>query len=437
MPPQINLLKNAEIVWNEPCLTEKYIIAETEKENTDTEKLVFRIAHHLFKDVQQGFETFTHKYVVETFFANEFPKFYNRGGEYPLLSWVLFLEEGGKVVFTDDFPLDKYKLKDIQNLTNNVLCEMCPNKMVQYDARSYAGMVGQSTKPMLFFYLWKKGTVMEDALPFPTTGCFELKDNFTIEAVPIENRTQWVETDVETMIYEKTGCLSNIAIGDTYFSTKADKDRIAFVKEKYGEHVLPFLDREKYRITEENSFYKNRIYKKTFSADICYWMMNEYEKNTNLVISSPYKSYQNCLKIDLLPSLFSFVSFVSNHLLDRARIDYEIFNKNMNIQMRDMFLCKYTGKNTFQPSEDSLNQQVDLVKDMANDETFLSFNVVLNDPIDYRGNEILFENMLSEEMIRDNQIYVSPELFSAEYRMEQGDMVIYNGLQVQNTCWFL
>ena len=426
MPAQINLLKNAEIIWNTPPppMTEKYVIAETEA-ITDTERLVFRIAHHFFKDVQQGIETFTYKYVVETFFANDIPKFYNRGGEYPLLSLVLFLEEGGKAVFTNDFSFDRYKLKDIQNLTNSVLCGVCPYKIVQYDPRSYAGTIGTSVSPMLLFHLWKKETVLRDVLPF-STGLFELKNNFNIDAVPIENRVSWYEADVETMIYEKTGSFGGG--DDTYFSTKPNEDRVVFVKEKYGEDLLPFLDKDKYCITQENPFYKNRIYKKTFSTDVCYWMMNEYEKHAGLVVPSPYRNYQNCLKIDLLPSLFSFVSFVSNHLLDRAQIDYGVFEKRLNIQKTDMFLCKYTGKSTFHPSEDSLDQPLDLAKDLVEDGSFLSLNVVLNDPVDYVGNEIVFENMIEPGMIReDNTVCVSPESFSTEYRMEQGDMVIYNG----------
>lgn len=200
MPAQIHLLENAEITWTPPDFSKKYIVSENET-NTDTEKMVLKVVHHFF-GVSYGFETFAYKYVVEMFFATDIPNFYNRDGEYPLLSLVLFLNDGEKAIFTEGFSFDKYKFKDIQNLTNGLLCDVKSYKIVKYDTASYVGLVKPSSVPMILFYVWKKEKILKDVLPLPC-NVFNIRDNLNIRHVPVKNTCQIFETDVETLIYEK------------------------------------------------------------------------------------------------------------------------------------------------------------------------------------------------------------------------------------------
>lgn len=134
-------------------------------------------------------------------------------------------------------------------------------------------------------------------------------------------------------------------------------------------------------VTESNRFFRNKIIERVLPKEIYYWMLNEAFKNKNWR-KSPYPEYDQYLRAESMPAVFSFLLFLSNFWLMDVRKKYDI-EEEVRINIDDMFIAKYTdnmkpvGIDAYEPSTNK---------------TSLVLTVQLNSRQDFRGGDVVFED---------------------------------------------
>jgi hypothetical protein len=164
--------------------------------------------------------------------------------------------------------------------------------------------------------------------------------------------------------------------------------------DELAKDIFPFVNKDDDTIIDsDNRFYKIKLMTDILSHEICYWIINESEKVKEWN-PSPYKNYDNYLNIEKLPHILNFILYISNFWIVNINKLYDLNNKNLRINIKDIFVSKYCKSN--------------IDNDYYIDNSFLSLNIALNEITDFTEGEIKFDDL--------NKI-----------KLNQGDSVIYSG----------
>ena len=172
--------------------------------------------------------------------------------------------------------------------------------------------------------------------------------------------------------------------------------------DKYGEtaiDIFPLINRLK--LKENNRFLKNKIIQSVLSLDVCYWIINECETKNNW-IDDKLKDYNKILNVEDIPSVFSFILFVSNFYFINIRKLYNL-NDDIKLNIKNIYVSK---TQSFRKNSTTYI-----------DGNLLTINIQLNDKKDYIGGEIVFYEETAETSSKNKIL------------LNQGDMLIYNGLK--------
>ena len=153
------------------------------------------------------------------------------------------------------------------------------------------------------------------------------------------------------------------------------------------------------------TFMRKKLYQKTLAPEICYWIITEAE-SVNRWDRCTYNNYETYFNIEQLPAVFSFIKFVSTYYLETVAVDYKIKGVGASMNIKDMFLCKYSV--------------LQIGMELTSDPAHFSINILLNSLVDFLGGVIVFNDglrIVGEGGISDDIV-----------KMDQGDMLIYNGL---------
>lgn len=323
--------------------------------------------------------------------------------KYPVLSILTFLDDNINPIIFTDICLDEYKYKEIP-IDNKFVC-IRPNKDIQivFDSSKYYGFYKNSENVsghILKINIWENKR--DDPLYISNyDNIYELYSIIPVEQYVYESI--YFKNIIESFLYEENVRFnkldeiilkySNILIIVDNISSKYTD--ISILENKYGEigkYIFDFLNDFEYNEEiKNNCLYRNKIIKNMLSKDVCYWIINEYEKQEADI--SKYENYSTYLNIEKTPSLFNFIYFVSNYWMIELQKLYTCENVSFNIT--DIFISKFT------------NEKVSDVKNI--DGSFLTINIYLNDYVDYMNGDIIFHD--SDQSIKLNQ----------------GDCLIYNG----------
>ena len=320
---------------------------------------------------------------------------------YPLFTILTFLhDESNPIIFTE-IDLESYKYKEINNENTFIILLPTTNTQIVFDSSKYYGFYkniykNNNNNKILKINIW----------------------NTMITEIPIYKLSEKVHTDetveqvnIIQLNYEKyynkivySNIINDFLYEENKINTvlenlilKYQKNTkimitnsslnfydINYLKEQYGDNaydLFPFINLHTDIAIdiEKNRFVKNKIFKNILSKDVCYWIMNEAEKHDFKI--SKYNNYSNYLNIENIPSVLNFILYVSNFWLMEIKKQYNIENVELNIF--ECFIAKY--------KKDIINQ--DMNNDgMNNDGCFLSLNIYLNEFIEYKDGEIIFEN---------------------------------------------
>jgi len=175
-----------------------------------------------------------------------------------------------------------------------------------------------------------------------------------------------------------------------------------YLLNKYGIIVNDILELSSDKnITENNRFYKNKIFQNLISIDVCHWIINETEKNGNWIESS-YNNYEYSIKAEEISHVFNYLIFSSNMWIQFLKTKYNV-PQDMKINIQDIFVAKNTQ-----------NSYKKLTKTMIEKNYFVC-NVQINDISHVQGGDIYFDKNTEDKL-----------------KLNQGDMLIYNSCRVHD-----
>jgi len=183
-------------------------------------------------------------------------------------------------------------------------------------------------------------------------------------------------------------------------ATTIDYDKLLGMYGDLTDDIYPFIDKRICTIKNTNRFYKNTIFLNTLSQNVCFWIINEAMKSSEWK-KNVYNNYKTYLNLENIPSVLSFVLFLSNSILYQIQNKYNFMN-GPDINIKDIFICKYTSE--------------DVYDDSYTDDSFISVNINLNDINTYSGGEVIFDDS------NDN------------VKLKGGDMIVYNGKKKRMNC---
>uniref|UniRef100_A0A6C0HBL4 Fe2OG dioxygenase domain-containing protein n=1 Tax=viral metagenome TaxID=1070528 RepID=A0A6C0HBL4_9ZZZZ len=354
---------------------------------------------------------------IEFFLANKkdgLPIQYNDDTEeYPVFSILSFFNDPRSPLFFTSITNDEYKYKEYTD--DNTFYIAIPKQYthILYDSSKYNGWLDTNNthdEPLfLNMNVWnvKPSTIDTYVYPPSDIDTSTSTDIIFYDSNNIISREIFDPTIFENILYnnhfnhllELNSIISdsdknaNIIKVETHLNEHID---FSNVLQKYGDiatDLYPFYKEGYVNFMVTNRFTRNKCLQKFLSLDVCYWIINECEK-TNKWINSPYKLYELYLNIENMPAILSFVLFISNHLITTILKQYNIQNNNIPINIRDIFVAKYS-KNS--------NSQMKYI-----DNTFLTATVQLNDTADFVDGVIQFND-------EDNVL------------IKQGELFIHNG----------
>jgi hypothetical protein len=332
--------------------------------------------------------------------------------ENPLFSVLSFFNSAKCPLFFTSINRDEYKYKEfpVDNLFDIAIPK--ENSQILYDSSKYNGWLNVDTsdsgiEPLfLNINIWNKKPLYDIEI-YKSNSTDFIKDDFVFyennivmnkniinnkifEALLYKNSYQQI-SELNTIISECDNNMNIIAIQSLMNKHIEFNDLI----QKYGDlahELFPFRNEDEVEFVIDNRFARNKYLQKFLSEDICYWIIHESEK-CDKWISGQYKLHEQILPIDNIPSVLSFILFISNYLLTSVKNEYNISN-NISMNIKDIFVEKF---------EKNSNSQY-----KYKDNSFLTLTVQLNSIRDFVDGMIHFKN--------------EPSIL-----INQGDLFIHNG----------
>lgn len=424
-------------------LNNKYILNNNNSNFDTIEKYLYKTTMFHLNNKCIIFDKNTH--TIEFSIINEFNIFkteYNKKiKKYPVFSILTFLDDNYNPVIFTKIDTDSYKYKEIEDENTFICIKPIKNLQISFDSSKYYGFY-RTDKTInnkilkiniwdenidenfynsscentiynneLMIYQYNKLLVSKTISGNCNNDIIECEKEKELFIVPnLTNRiyeTIIHKNIINLFLYEED---NNIIVINNIFkkyhdslmiiitNTTSQYRDITYLEDIYGDianDIYPFINNDMDYLIDicNNRFYKNIILQKILSKEICYWIINESEKN-NWELSS-YNNYNTYLNVEKMPSILNFLFFISKFWLLEIQNIYDC--KNITLNITDMFISKYTTEN--------INENI------YNDGTFLSLNIFLND---HTEGEIIF---------KDN---------NEKVRINQGDMLIYNGKKLRS-----
>ena len=342
----------------------------------------------------------------------------------PRLSILTFFTDCNDYVVCTNVDSEMYKYKEI--LDDNLIAVSIPktNTQIVFDSSKYYGLYNNSEKTenkrvYLKINLWDNSeSLYSEYIPPPicleqgfdykldiseiyAKSVIDYSDTNLVEKVLYDNDCR----DVFEKIIEETK--DNMIVVHNINKKHVDFIEIKKIYGELAEDLFQFRTADIISITETNRFYRNKIFQKVLSHDVCYWMINESEKNK--WIENLYPNYHNSIVLDTMPHILNFVLFVSKFWLIELRKVYNLEYNNINLNIRDIFITKYTKTTQF-------------IKNHL-DNTFFTLKILLNDRIDFKGGELLINND-SIQLIQGDGLFHSGKNICNYSNISEGEQYV-------------
>jgi hypothetical protein len=275
--------------------------------------------------------------------------------KYPLISIMI---PKGQCIFTE-IDMEIYKYKNILDDNTFYIVNPLENTYVLFDSSKF--YVGEGTK----INIWDETIDNEIDSTFEPT-------ELSFDEINMRHDLKKIMYLPITIIYDKT-----IRVKNTYI--KKDYTRLY---EKYGnvvDDLIPFIENKE--LEENNRFNRMKHVQKLLSKDVCYWIMNECDKQD--WIDCIYNNYDLCVSIEKIPGVLNFILYSCHFWLVEVMKIYDI---QIPLNIVEIFIAKNDNQKCEKSSDDNL----------------IVLNIQLNEtenPIQYNNQNIL---------------------------LNQGDMIVYN-----------
>ena len=287
--------------------------------------------------------------------------------KYPLLSIII---PSGQCIFTE-ITMDMYKYKNISNKSTIYVINPEENTYILFDSSKF--YCGKGTKINIYEEV--------DLSNVSSSNQSYIREN-------IQNIEYESNINLKKIIYEPINFLLNPGkLLNTYNENNYNR-----LYETYGnivDDLLPYIENN--QIDTKNRFNRMKVVKNIISKDVCFWIMNECEKQE--WIDCKYLNYPICVSIEKIPGVLNYVLYTFNYWIDHIKSLYEM---NIKLNIKDIFIAKNN------------NSQKRIEK--INDDAFIALNIQL----DNMNNTIIYNN--------------------DSIQLEQGDMIVYNKKTLREKC---
>lgn len=341
---------------------------------------------------------------------------------YPLLSCVSYFDDNLCFPTTlTTIDIEKYLYKEFENEKKIVLSFPKKNKQITFDGKYMHGVTkiidkeDMSQRKIIAINIWnikpeKVEYYTPDDICLDDTNIFKtsfIKINYEIPNVYITNKI--INYDFfEKILYKRD---NNIVFLYDFVKEFLINSTITIVIGNDNEKILKTLkanltdidrDFEEIKninnIFKPNRFFQRFIYPKLFTSEICEWIINESEYYAEKNGGWTTKRHRNYPTTDLpaqnIPHIFNFLLVPLNTICGFIKKSY-CLNSDFVIDIIDIFIVKYNDYN-----QNYLDFHVD--------GSIISFNILLSDPVSFKGGGTCFNDGLI-------------------YNISQGDVLIHSG----------
>jgi len=304
------------------------------------------------------------KYEIIDFSSNKMNVDYVKK-KYPLLSIII---PSGQCIFTE-ITLDMYKYKNISNKNTIYVINPEENTYVLFDSSKF--YCGKGTKINVYE---------------------EVDDNNIYNSLYIITEKSLIESEsninLKKIMYDQI----NFVLNPGKLSNSYNENNYSKLYETYGsivDDLIPYIENN--QIDTTNRFNRMKVVKNVISKDVCFWIINECEKQQ--WVDCKYLNYPICVSIEKIPGVLNYVLYTLNYWITHIKSLYEM---NVKLNVKDIFIAKNN------------NSQKRIEK--MNDDAF----IVLNIQLDNMNNSIIYNN--------------------DSIQLEQGDMIVYNKTTLREKC---
>jgi hypothetical protein len=269
--------------------------------------------------------------------------------------------------------MDMYKYKNISDENIFYIVNPLENTYVLFDSSKF--YVGEGTK----INVWDEEIINPYHEIEPQEIVFENKNmNLDLKKIiylpiDIEGLTSKVNNIYRKNNYEKLYETHGVIVDD----------------------IIPFIEDGEIKTT--NRFNRMKMIQNVLSKDVCYWIMNEADKQK--WVDCTHRNYSNCISIETIPGVLNFVLYNCHYWIVEVK---RIFDMNLiNLNVKEIFIAKDEIRQT-SVTQNSMSKPSANQKKKTNDDAFIILNIQLNENADG-----IFYN-------EDNIL------------LNQGDMIVYN-----------
>ena len=391
----------------------KYLLNTNYSEYDTLEKYIYDVVS--FQLSNKNYDINISNYYIEFGIYNE-NDIFEYEDDKPILSIISFFNKS-KCMFFTEIDIESYKYKDYSN--ENIIKIIIPEEFtyIIYNSSNYHNFLNINNKnDFLPLYLnirvFDKVNYTEKSLNYYEGTMKNTNDHFL---------SNIVDKSFDTTIYDSNNLFCYLLYNETTNTNEIqtiidnsndtsiinmkilDKKQLnlEYLINKYGEiaeDIYPFYNKS-IEMTNKNRFNNNKIIQNALPIEVCYWIINECEKQ-NIWTKSNYINYDNYLNIEKVPSVLNFVLFIYNTWIEHIN---QIYKLNIPVNITDIFISKCSNENYLNINDNKIN------------DNFLTIEVQLNNTVDFEGGYIYFDTDEEERIL-----------------LKQGDMIVYNGRKIRN-----
>ena len=282
--------------------------------------------------------------------------------KYPIMSFMI---PKGQCIFTE-IDMDMYKYKNIGDENIFYIINPLENTYVLFDSSKF--YVGEGTK----INVWDEDIIN----PY---------QDIESQEIVFENKN--MNLDLKKIMYLPIN-IEGLTSKVNNIYRKNNYDKLYEINGNLVDDIIPFIEDGEIKTT--NRFNRMKIIQTVLSKDVCYWIMNEADKQP--WGDCTHKNYSNFISIEKIPGVLNFVLYSCHYWIAEVK---RIFDMNLiNLNVKEIFIAKDEIRQT--------SHQITSQKSKINDDSFIILNIQLNETTD----GIFYDE--------DNIL------------LNQGDMIVYN-----------
>ena len=342
-----------------------------------------------------------------------------KGRRFPAKTCILPIFDEVQTFLFSPLDLETYKYKDLLEENTVTLLKLATNSHIVFDDSMLCGQLSTTVTTSagaIRIHIWNElndksveiyspdalhqgklcdvELIIDKELLHPSIAYSEKNaSNDLIKKIIYNTNEQRAQLFLSSYI-GKTEIISPVVINFMQGSSLDILRLVNLYGESFVDDILPFHCNDNV-IESSNRFYRNQLIKAILSKDVCHWIINECESNSKWSISMKRKDEQS-INIEKLPSVMSFVLFVTNFWVDLVRKFY-CLPRNVGLDVCEIIVKKVV------PWESCING-------IESSSGQITINVQLNDPIDFENKCMQFE----EDSLC----------------LQQGDLLMYNSKRI-------